>query len=105
MAALNSLITFYARDPGTDAAGQPRQTYTTAAGTAWAEIKHPSGVEQLRGAAEVSLVQASIRVRRRDGIVAGMRAVHSGVVYDIRAVLPDEIDRAYMFLVCQRRPA
>lgn len=102
--ALNSLIEIRQRDAGSDAGGQPLKTFTTVVASLWAEILHPSGVEQVRGGGQVSLVQASIKVRRRDGITAGMRVVHGSAVYDIRAVLPDEVERANMFLVCDRLP-
>lgn len=100
---LNSRVTICQRAAGTDALGQPIETWATVA-TVWAEIRHPSGVEQIKAGAEVSTVLASIRVRRRAGITAGMQAVHGALVYDIEAVLPDEVDRIYMFLVCKLTP-
>lgn len=101
---MNSLIEIRQRDAGADAGGQPLKTFNTVVASLWAEIRHPSGVEQVRAGAQVSVVQASIKVRRRDGITPGMRAVHGSAVYDIRAVLPDEIERINMFLVCDRLP-
>lgn len=98
--ALNSLITVRQRGTGFDALGQPSSTWDQIA-QIWAEIRHPSGVEQLRAGAQTSVVQASIKVRRRAGITAAMQAVHGNAVYNIKAVLPDEVDRLHMFLVCE----
>lgn len=97
---LNRQIIIRQRVGTADALGQPVESWAMVA-TAWAEIRHPSGVEQLKAGAEVSTVRASIRVRRRDGITAAMQAVHGSTVYNIKAVLPDEVDRHHMFLVCE----
>ena len=67
----------------------------------WANIKHPSGIEAVRANAEASIVKASIRIRYRQGIRAGMRVVHGTTVYSIRAVLPDEVRREHIDLVCE----
>lgn len=101
--ALNSQIQIRQRQAGSDAAGQPLTSWTTVA-TLWAEIRHPTGLEQIRAGAQISTVQASIKVRQRAGITAAMQAVHGSTVYEIRAVLPDAVDRAYMFLVCEVQP-
>ncbi len=98
--ALNCLVQIQQRDAGADAAGQPAQTWSPVF-SAWAEIRHPSGVEQIRAGAQISAVSASIKMRQRDGVVAGMRAVHWSTIYLIHAVLPDKVDRAAMFLVCE----
>ena len=98
--ALNTLITIRQRAPGTDAAGQPVDTWQTVA-TPWAEIRYPSGLEQLRGGAQTSVVQASIKVRRNSVITPAMQAVQGARVFNIKAVLPDEVDRLFMFLVCE----
>lgn len=98
--ALNSLITIRQRVAGADALGQPADAWVDVC-TAWSEIRHPSGVELIKAGAEVSVVRASIKVRQRQGITAAMQAVHGARVYDIEAVLPDEVDRLHMFLVCK----
>lgn len=100
---LNSRITILQRQPGQDALGQPTEVWTTVA-TVWGEIRHPSGVEALRADAQVSVVKASIKVRRQAGITSAMRAVYGTTTYDIQAVLPDEVERQNMFLVCQVVP-
>ena len=100
MGALNSLITVRQRVAGSAADGQPLDTWSTVA-SIWGEIRHPSGLEHIRAGVQTSVVRASIRVRRRGGITPAMQAVHGTVVYDIEAVLPDDVDRLYMFLVCK----
>ena len=97
---LNSQITVQQRQAGSDAAGQPLTTWTNVA-TLWAEIRHPTGLEQIRAEGQVSTVQASIKVRQRDGITAAMRVLHGTTVYEIRAVLPDQVERQFMHLVCE----
>lgn len=67
----------------------------------WADIRHPSGLEQTRGDAVISRVRASIRVRLRNDITPAMRVVHAGTVYEVKAVLPELQSRAYMDLVCE----
>lgn len=98
--ALNSTIVIRQRAAGADALGQPSGGWQTVT-TLWGEIRHPSGIEQARAGGEVTTIAASIKVRRRAGITPDMQAVHGSTVYDIQAVLPDEVDRLYMFLVCQ----
>ncbi|WP_349743923.1 phage head closure protein [Roseateles cavernae] len=97
---LKHLITIRHRAPGTDGAGQPNGEMVNLVDL-WADIRHPSGIEAARGDAPVSTVRASIKVRLRSGITAAMQAVHGTTVYDIKAVLPDLVDRRYMFLVCE----
>lgn len=67
----------------------------------WANVYHQSGSEAIKADAAVSTVRASIRIRWREGINAGMRAVYAGSVYDIEAVLPGA-GRQYVDLVCRR---
>lgn len=69
----------------------------------WSNIKHQSGSESIRAGADVSIVRASIRIRWRTGIDAGMRVLHKGQVFDIEAVLPGA-DRTYVDLVCKLLP-
>lgn len=97
---LNRQVVIRRRGEASDALGQPTEAWETFA-TCWAEIRHPSGVEQIKAGAEVSTVRASIRVRRRDGITPAMQVVHGATVYSILAVLPDEMDRLYIFLACE----
>lgn len=83
-----------------DELGQPALGWTDVAG-AWADIRMKSGLEAIKAGAPVSTVQASIRVRYRPGITAGMRIAHGGVFYDITAVLPDVARREFLDLICE----
>lgn len=65
----------------------------------WANVRHLSGSEAVKADADVSTVKVSIRIRWRTSIDAGMRALHAGAVYDIKAVLPGP-SRDYVDLVC-----
>ena len=78
-------------------------TWTDVA-TVWASIRHQSGVSAIKSGMDTSSVKASIRILRRSGISAGMRAVHDGTVYDIEAVLPDEYN-IHLDLVVQANNA
>lgn len=69
--------------------------------TVWANIRHLSGTEAIKADAPTSTVRASIRIRYRAGIDAGMRVLHGSTAYDIQAVLPDEIGRRHIDLVCE----
>ena len=83
-----------------DAIGQPIPGWTDVA-MVWADIRMKSGLEAIKAGASVSVVQASIRIRYRAGINAGMRVVHNLQVYEILAVQPDVGGREYVDLVCQ----
>ena len=89
--------------PGTtlDDYGEPTNGWSDVA-TVWADIRHASGMETVKSGVEVSVVKASIRIRRRTDVTAGMRFVADGKVYDIRAVLDDVSDRRYCDLVCEQ---
>lgn len=97
---LNNRVTIRQRSGAADAAGQPSRTFVDFV-TVWSDVRHPNGLETLRGDAPVSIVRASIKVRLRSDITAAMQAVHAGVTYDIKAVLPDRLDRRFMFLICE----
>lgn len=98
---LKSQITIQAKTTSVDEYGEPLPGVWTDVATVWADIKHISGMETLRSGVELSVVRASIRIRYRTGLSAGMRAVHGARVYDIRAALPDEASREYVDLVCE----
>ena len=94
-------ITLQQRSTTQDALGQPLEQWTDVA-TVWADIRHPSGLETVKGGADVSLVKASMRIRYRSGLDARMRVVHGADVYAIAAVLPDAARREYVDLICSR---
>ncbi|MBP7645358.1 MAG: phage head closure protein [Comamonas sp.] len=67
----------------------------------WANVKYLSGSESIKADASVSVVRASVRIRWRVGITAGMRVVHGADTLDIEAVLPGA-GRQHVDLVCTR---
>ena len=97
---LNSRCTLQAPGTATDEIGQPIPGWTDVA-TVWGDIRLKSGLEAIKAGAPVSTVQASIRVRYRAGITAGMRVVHNLTAYEILAVQPDVGGHEYVDLVCQ----
>lgn len=97
--SLRDEIVIQAPATETDAAGQPLDTWTDVCRTR-ASIRHQSGMQVIRADADVSIVTASIRIRRRAGITAGMRVLHGTAAYDIQSILPDE-GRVWMDLVCR----
>jgi len=97
---LNSRITIQRLIDGQDEIGQPVSTWTDVA-TVWADVAHKSGLETIKADAPVSVVKASIRIRYRTDITAGMRVTLGSTHYDVMAALPDEGRREYTDLVCQ----
>lgn len=98
--SLNHLVIIQRMGATTDALGQPIKTWAEVA-RVWADIRHPSGLATIRGDMQTSVVKASIRVRYRTDVAAGMRVLHGAVVYSIKAVLPDEARREHVDLVCE----
>lgn len=98
--SLNRKVTIQSPSTSRDALGQPIDAWTTLA-TVWANIRHPNGAETIRGDAEVSIVKASIRIRYRTDVTTAMRVMHGSTVYEIKAVLPDAVDKDFVDLVCE----
>jgi len=97
---LNRRCTLQAPGTTQDELGQPIPGWTDVA-TVWGDIRMKSGLESIKAGAPVSVVQASIRVRYRAGITAGMRVVHNLQAYNITAVMPDVGGREYVDLVAE----
>lgn len=97
---LNRRVTLQSPSQSVDEIGQPIPGWTDVA-TLWADIRMKSGLESIKAGASVSVVQASIRVRYRAGITAGMRLVHNLQAYNIVAVMPDVGGREYVDLVAE----
>lgn len=97
---LRSRVDIQSRSATQDAIGQPVEAWATIA-TVWAHIRVMSGLEAIKAGAVTSTLKASIRIRYRTGIDAGMRVVHSGVVYQVLAVLPDVAGREFIDLVAE----
>lgn len=91
------------RGTGTDAIGQPLDTWEEVA-TVWADIRGQTGMGTITRQQEgipASVERYSIRIRYRDGITAGMRVVYGAHVFDIRQVRMDFEGREYTDLVCE----
>lgn len=97
---LNRRCTLQAPGTTTDELGQPIPGWTDVA-TLWADIRMKSGLESIKAGAPVSVVAASVRIRYRAGVNAGMRVVHNLQAYDIKAVMPDVSGREFLDLICE----
>lgn len=97
---LNRQVTIKQRTSGQDEIGQPVTTLETVA-TVWANILHKTGSETIKADKETSIVQASIRIRRRTGLNSGMEVHYGSTVYEIKAILPDEETKDRIDLVCE----
>jgi SPP1 family predicted phage head-tail adaptor len=97
---LKRRVTIQRHTVGQDEIGQPVNAWADVA-TVYADIRHQSGLQSIVSDAPASTVRASIRIRYRTGINAGMRVVHSETIYSINAVLPDAAGREYIDLVCE----
>ena len=97
---LSSYCTLQQPNTAQDALGQPVPGWVDVA-QVWADIRHQSGLSAIKAGADVSVVKASIRIRYRDGVNAGMRVLHDGVAYNIEAVLPDVSRHRYVDLVAE----
>lgn len=97
---LDRLVTIKSRDTGQDAMGQPSTSWVLVSAV-WASIKYLSGIGAIRSDADTSIVKASIRVRYRVDIEAGMRVEYGLDVFNVVATLP--VGRNdYLDLVCER---
>lgn len=97
---LNRRVTLQQQAAGFDELGQPIPGWTDVA-TVWGDVRLRSGLESVKAGAVVSTVQASVRIRYRKGINAGMRVLVDSVPYEVLAVQPDVGGREYVDLVCQ----
>jgi SPP1 family predicted phage head-tail adaptor len=70
----------------------------------WASIQHVSGLSAIRSGMDTSSVKASIRIRHRAGINAGMRILHGDTVYNIEAVMPAQ-GRAHLDIIASVKNA
>ena len=99
---LSTRISIEADVDALDAYGATIRTWQTLA-QVWADVRHTSGKEAITGDAITSLARASMRIRWRTGLTAGMRVLvlDTGRYYDVRSVLPDLNKREYIDLVCE----
>src|SRR5690606_11880366 len=99
----NTRLTIQAPGTAVDALGQPIPGWTDVA-TVWGDVRHLNGTESIKAGAVTSAVNASIRIRWRTGLDAGMRVLVGATVYEIKAVLPDTQRREHVDLVCEVLP-
>lgn len=97
---LNRKVSIRQRGSTQDPLGQPVETWNEVLAT-WANIRQRTGAEALRADKDTSIVETSIRIRRRPAVTAAMRVYHGSTVYEIKAVLDDEANRERMDLVCE----
>lgn len=99
---LNTRIAIEKRGEGKDEWNQPVPGVWLPVASVWANVRHLSGTETLKADAVTSTVRASIRIRWRTGLDAGMRVLIGAAAYDVQAVLPDLVRREHVDLVCAR---
>ena len=97
---LNNLLQIQSPATGTDELGQPVIGWIDFA-QVWGNIRHLRGVEAIKSGAITSVVSASIRIRFRNDINAGMRVLAGSVVYEIKAVLPEMGRREFVDIVAE----
>lgn len=66
-----------------------------------AEIMPMSGKEFVAARSIQAGVNTKITIRYRSDVIPAMRAVHDGLIYNIRAVLPDPTLRRHMTLMVE----
>lgn len=98
---LRDRIAIQRKTGGKDDWGSPLPEAWVEVASVWANVKHRSGLSAIKAEADVSIVRASIRIRRRTDVDAGMRVLFGGLVYEIDSILPGDT-REYIDLVCKR---
>ncbi|WP_268906931.1 phage head closure protein [Burkholderia sp. USMB20] len=101
--SLNRRVMIEARNDKPDVYGDPGKSWVpVGSGDVWASIKVLSGIASVKADAEISEIRASIRLRFRADLRAGMRVTErgTGATFDVKAVLPDLEGREYVDLVC-----
>lgn len=94
MAALNDRMQLLRYAEGRSPSGQRTRalqpvTVGTPDNRLWCNVLYQNGMEVISSGVDASVVRASIRLRYRDGIDAGMVAEIKGRMHEIEAVLPD----------------
>lgn len=100
---LNRRIRIERRVAGSDAAGQPIDTWELVA-EVWANVKGQTGlgaVKDMQGDIAVSISRYSMRIRFREGLDAGMRVIYAGQTFDVKQVRMDFERREWTDLVCE----
>lgn len=97
---LRNRIVVQRKTGGQASNGEPLDVWVDVA-RLWADIRHPSGLEATKADAPTSVVKASIRIRYRTDLDAGMRVVHGATIYNILAVLPGVAQKESIDLLCE----
>ena len=97
---LNTRVTIQRPGTAEDELGQPIPGWVDVA-TVWADVRHLSGIGAIKASGEVSVIKASVRIRRRDDLTAGMRVVVGPTVYGVEAVMPPAAQQDHTDLVCK----
>lgn len=98
---LRDKVVIQQKTSGTDAWGAPLPEAWADYASVWANIRFLSGTESIKAGADTSIVKASIRIRWRTDITAGMRVVAGAQTFDIEAVLYGQ-RREYVDLQAKR---
>ncbi len=99
--SLNRIVVLQRRTGAVDELNQPVPDDWEDLATVWANVRYLNGIETVKSDAPISVARASIRILRRTDVVAGIRAVLDGTIFDVRAVLPDEEYRERVDLACE----
>jgi SPP1 family predicted phage head-tail adaptor len=98
---LRHLILVQSRDAGTDAAGQPLQTWADLA-SVWADIRGANGLNTIKASlGGVEINAYSFRIRYRTDLDAAKRVVYGGQNYDVKQVRHDFAKKEWTDLVCE----
>lgn len=89
---------------GEDELGQPSPTGWEVVARPWANVRNLSGAQAIKAGAVTPQVQTSIRMRFRRDVLAGMRVRDGDTLYAVQAVLPDQLRRQHVDLVCEVIP-
>lgn len=98
---LNRRVTILRKSGTRSPSGQPLPDSWVELVKVWAGIAYASGLQTVKGGADVSLARASIRIRYRTDVAAGMRVKHGSITYQVHAVLPDERGHEFVDLVAE----
>jgi SPP1 family predicted phage head-tail adaptor len=97
---LTDWITIQDRQDTQDAAGEPIAAWVDVA-TVKADVRYLKGLEAIRSDAPVSIVKASVRIRRGIPVTANMRVMYGAQILNIQTVLPGGRRKEDLDLVCE----
>jgi len=97
---LKFLVTLQSPPTTQDDSGQPTGDWVDVTDLR-ADIRVVSGMESIRADAATAIGMASVRIRRRAGVTAGMRFLHGSTVYEIQAVPPVSNDPRFLDFPCK----